>query len=119
MAERGILERLGHEVVFPAGQACCGQMHINSGYMDEALPVVTNHVEAFEAGEHQGELVTAEPGHGVALADARDDALRDLLEDPVAHRVAQGVVDELEAVDVHEQHAQSLAGAMRLHHRHL
>ncbi|GAA4393158.1 heterodisulfide reductase-related iron-sulfur binding cluster [Brevibacterium pityocampae] len=44
-----ILERLGHEVVFPAGQACCGQMHINSGKFREAYPVVRNHVEAFEA----------------------------------------------------------------------
>lgn len=42
-----ILERLGHEVVFPPGQACCGQMHVNSGYFKEALPVVRNHVEAF------------------------------------------------------------------------
>ncbi|MDQ3156232.1 MAG: (Fe-S)-binding protein [Actinomycetota bacterium] len=43
-----ILEWLGHEVVFPAGQACCGQMHVNSGYFKEALPVVANHVRAFE-----------------------------------------------------------------------
>ncbi|NGN85553.1 heterodisulfide reductase-related iron-sulfur binding cluster, partial [Arthrobacter silviterrae] len=35
-----ILERLGHEVVFPPGQACCGQMHVNSGYFKEAHPVV-------------------------------------------------------------------------------
>src|SRR6476661_2047287 len=32
-----ILERLGHEVVFPSGQACCGQMHVNSGYLKEAV----------------------------------------------------------------------------------
>jgi L-lactate dehydrogenase complex protein LldE len=32
-----VLERLGHEVVFPAEQTCCGQMHANSGYRDEAL----------------------------------------------------------------------------------
>ncbi len=31
-----VLERLGHEVVFPAEQTCCGQMHLNSGYRDEA-----------------------------------------------------------------------------------
>ena len=31
-----VLERLGHEVVFPAEQTCCGQMHMNSGYRDEA-----------------------------------------------------------------------------------
>ena len=31
-----LLERLGHEVVFPLEQTCCGQMHLNSGYRDEA-----------------------------------------------------------------------------------
>jgi L-lactate dehydrogenase complex protein LldE len=31
-----VLERLGHEVVFPAEQTCCGQMHLNSGYAAEA-----------------------------------------------------------------------------------
>jgi L-lactate dehydrogenase complex protein LldE len=43
-----VLERLGHEVVFPAGQTCCGQMHVNTGYLDEALPLVRRHVEVFE-----------------------------------------------------------------------
>ncbi|MDO8150511.1 (Fe-S)-binding protein [Isoptericola sp. b408] len=42
-----LLERLGHDVVFPRGQACCGQMHINTGYVEEAVPVVRNHVETF------------------------------------------------------------------------
>jgi L-lactate dehydrogenase complex protein LldE len=31
-----VLERLGHEVVFPRAQTCCGQLHLNSGYRDEA-----------------------------------------------------------------------------------
>lgn len=31
-----VLERLGHEVVFPERQTCCGQMHANSGYRREA-----------------------------------------------------------------------------------
>jgi L-lactate dehydrogenase complex protein LldE len=31
-----VLERLGHEVVFPERQTCCGQMHLNSGYAGEA-----------------------------------------------------------------------------------
>ena len=30
-----VLERLGHEVVFPAEQTCCGQMHGNTGYEPE------------------------------------------------------------------------------------
>ncbi len=47
-----LLERLGHEVVFPADQACCGQMHINTGYFREALPVVRHHVEVFSAADY-------------------------------------------------------------------
>ncbi len=43
-----LLERLGHEVAFPSGQTCCGQMHINTGYLKEAVGVVANHVAAFE-----------------------------------------------------------------------
>jgi L-lactate dehydrogenase complex protein LldE len=31
-----VLERLGHEIAFPADQTCCGQMHLNSGYREEA-----------------------------------------------------------------------------------
>ena len=31
-----VLERLGHDVVFPEEQTCCGQMHLNSGYRDQA-----------------------------------------------------------------------------------
>ena len=43
-----LLERLGHEVVFPPEQTCCGQMHINTGYLVEATDLVRNHVEVFE-----------------------------------------------------------------------
>ena len=42
-----LIERLGHEVVFPAGQTCCGQMHINTGYRREAVALVRRHVEVF------------------------------------------------------------------------
>ena len=47
-----ILERLGHEVVFPPGQVCCSQMHVNSGYMEDALPVVRNHVRTFMKADY-------------------------------------------------------------------
>ena len=59
-----ILERLGHTVVFPAGQACCGQMHMNSGYFPEAVPVVRNHVEAFETADY--DVAVAPSGSCVA-----------------------------------------------------
>ncbi|MGI9665841.1 MAG: (Fe-S)-binding protein [Acidimicrobiia bacterium] len=43
-----VLERLGHEVVFPEQQSCCGQMHINSGYQHQTIPLIQNYVDAFE-----------------------------------------------------------------------
>jgi L-lactate dehydrogenase complex protein LldE len=46
-----LLERLGHEVEFPTGQTCCGQMHINSGYHRDALPLVGHHVATFDRYE--------------------------------------------------------------------
>jgi L-lactate dehydrogenase complex protein LldE len=42
-----VLERLGHEVVFPAEQTCCGQMHVNSGYRGDALALARRFVEVF------------------------------------------------------------------------
>ncbi|WP_433686403.1 (Fe-S)-binding protein [Micromonospora carbonacea] len=42
-----LLERLGHDVVFPEGQTCCGQMHVNTGYPDDALRLVRRHVRVF------------------------------------------------------------------------
>ena len=35
-----LLERLGHAVDFPVEQTCCGQMHSNTGYQREAIPLV-------------------------------------------------------------------------------
>ncbi|WBB50347.1 (Fe-S)-binding protein [Verrucosispora sp. WMMA2044] len=43
-----LLERLGHEVVFPDGQTCCGQMHVNTGYQAQAVPLVRRHVRTFD-----------------------------------------------------------------------
>ena len=42
-----VLERLGHRVEFPAGQACCGQMHFNTGYRREATPMARGFMAAF------------------------------------------------------------------------
>jgi L-lactate dehydrogenase complex protein LldE len=42
-----LLERLGHEVVFPPDQTCCGQMHVNTGYQRDALPLVRRYATAF------------------------------------------------------------------------
>ena len=42
-----ILERLGHEVVVPADQTCCGQMHMNSGYRRDALPLAERFIATY------------------------------------------------------------------------
>ena len=63
--------------------------------------------------EQERELVAAEPGEGVARADRRGEAPRDLLEQLVAGVVAERVVHLLEAVEVDEQHGERLAGARR------
>jgi L-lactate dehydrogenase complex protein LldE len=46
-----VLERLGHTVDFPAGQTCCGQMHWNTGYQDEAMPLLRRFVDQFKSSE--------------------------------------------------------------------
>src|SRR5919107_740406 len=42
-----VLERIGVEVDFPYAQTCCGQMHLNTGYQREAIPLVRRFVEVF------------------------------------------------------------------------
>ena len=43
-----LLDRLAHGVAFPAEQTCCGQMHVNTGYVADAVPIVRTFVNAFE-----------------------------------------------------------------------
>ncbi|WP_433983534.1 (Fe-S)-binding protein [Tunturiibacter empetritectus] len=46
-----VLERLGHMVEFPRGQTCCGQMHYNTGYQAEAMPLLERFVAQFRGAE--------------------------------------------------------------------
>ena len=51
-----VLDRLGVEVEFPAGQTCCGQPAFNSGYREDALAVAERFVSIFgEALEGSGD----------------------------------------------------------------
>jgi L-lactate dehydrogenase complex protein LldE len=42
-----LLRRLGVDVEFPAAQTCCAQPMVNTGYLDEAVPVVRTFTGAF------------------------------------------------------------------------
>lgn len=107
-----LLERLGHEVFFPEQQACCGQMHVNTGYFAEALPVIRNHVRAFEPvldGEWDAVVVpsgscTGSIRHQQAMVARRlgDDALAEVAErvSDRTYELSELLVDVLGVVDV-------------------
>lgn len=75
-----LLRRLGVQVEVPLQQTCCGQMHVNTGYPREALPLVRNHVKAFASYD----VIVAPSGsyaasirhqHPVLARSAADEAL--------------------------------------------
>ena len=66
-----------------------------------------------EVGDDDRELIAAEAGDGVGLAQNNLQTLRDLLEDVVAGLVTEGVVDLLEPVEVHQQEADRAGAAAR------
>ncbi len=102
-----LLERLGHEVVFPAAQTCCGQMHVNTGYQREAVPLVRHHVETFEPYDvivapsgscvgsvrHQHAMVASGAGDDVLAARATEVAAR-------TYELSELLVDVLGVEDV-------------------
>ena len=75
--------------------------------LDQARGDLRHRLLGLDVGEQQQELVAADPGHHVLAARHRLQALADLLEHEVADRVAVGVVDRLEAVEVDEQQRQA------------
>jgi len=46
-----LLERLGQQVEFPQAQTCCGQMHVNTGYQRQALPLIRRFADTFAGYE--------------------------------------------------------------------
>ena len=69
------------------------------------------------AFDQRHELVAAQARDDVAAAHAAGDAATDLAQRLVAHRVAQAVVDQLEAVDVDEQQREAALVALGLRQR--
>ena len=67
-----------------------------------------------EVLDERDEFVAAETGDGVAFPQAHSQARRSLLQQPVAERVAERIVDELEAIEIEEQQGHRLAVALRV-----
>jgi L-lactate dehydrogenase complex protein LldE len=102
-----VLERLGVEVDFPLEQTCCGQMHFNTGYQREAIPLVRRFVEVFDGYE----AVVAPSGSCVSMvrelypmaADlAEDRRLRERVEElgPKVFELSEFLVKKLGVEDV-------------------
>jgi L-lactate dehydrogenase complex protein LldE len=102
-----VLRRLGVDVEFPEAQTCCGQPMVNTGYLDEAVPVLRSFVSAFEgfdavvtpSGSCAG---TARHQHGVVAHRSGDAALVGAVAElgPRVHELSEFLVDVLGVTDV-------------------
>jgi L-lactate dehydrogenase complex protein LldE len=102
-----VLERLGVEVDFPVEQTCCGQMHFNTGYQREAIPLVRRFVEIFSPYD----AVVAPSGSCVGMVRelypmaanlANDSRLAEKVEElaPKVFELSEFLVKELKVTDV-------------------
>jgi glycolate oxidase iron-sulfur subunit len=82
-ASQSLLERLGHNVVIPPGQTCCGALHQHAGEPDKARVLMQRTVEAFETQDFEVVISTAS-GCGAQLAEYGD-----RLRSEPAHRLAR------------------------------
>lgn len=102
-----LLRRLGVEVDFPSAQTCCAQPMVNTGYLDEAVPVVRTFVDAFAgydaivtpsgscagSARHQHALVARRSGDPVLAAAVAETS-------PRVYELTEFLVDVLGVVDV-------------------
>lgn len=102
-----LLERLGHTVVFPQPQTCCGQMHLNAGYRPEGLALARASIDVLadvEAVVVPSASCAATMRHLWADA-ATDEGDRALAADaaalaPRVHELTELLVDVLGTTDV-------------------
>lgn len=102
-----VLRRLGVDVDFPTAQTCCGQPMVNTGYLDEAVPVVRSFVRAFEgydavvtpSGSCAG---SARHQHSIVARRSGDAGLAAAVEEvsPRVHELSEFIVDVLGVEDV-------------------
>lgn len=102
-----LLRRLGVTVEVPEAQTCCGQPMVNTGYLDEAVPLVRNFVEAFAGYDHivvpSGSCAgSVRHQHGLVATRSGDAALADAVArtSPRTLELSEFLVDVLGLVDV-------------------
>jgi L-lactate dehydrogenase complex protein LldE len=102
-----LLTRLGVDVDFPEAQTCCAQPMVNTGYLDEAVPVVRTFVDAFAgydavvtpSGSCAG---SARHQHGIVARRSGDVGLEAAVAElsPKVHELSEFLVDVLGVTDV-------------------
>ncbi|MBA2955326.1 (Fe-S)-binding protein [Nocardioides sp. MAH-18] len=102
-----LLRRLGVDVEFPESQTCCAQPMVNTGYLDEAVPVVRNFVDAFAGYDA---VVTpsgscagcARHQHSIVARRSGDASLAAAVEttSPKVYELSEFLVDVLGVTDV-------------------
>jgi L-lactate dehydrogenase complex protein LldE len=102
-----LLERLDVHVEFPPEQTCCGQLHFNTGYRDEALALTRRFVRQFASYDR---VVTPSAScaamirhhYPILAAEAGDPALvRDVAAiSPRVRELTELLVDDLGVTDV-------------------
>jgi L-lactate dehydrogenase complex protein LldE len=102
-----VLERLGHDVVFPTEQTCCGQMHLNAGYRQEGLHLAQRFRQVFSdydviVSPSASCVGTVRDLYSTSARSLGDDALADDLEE-VGRRTyefSEFLTDVLQVSDV-------------------
>lgn len=86
-----VLAANGCEVVIPAGQNCCGALHVHAGIRDVARELARRNIEVF-LGEQFDALITNAAGCGSTLKEYGEL----LPEDPRAHEFSKKMLDVTE-----------------------
>ena len=109
IATVAVLERRGHSVSFPEEQTCCGQMHSNSGYTEEATRLLRHFVDTFSSDAF--DAIVAPSGSCAAMVEdqyarlAKQSGDEQLIEavaalTPRVFELSQFLVGELDVEDV-------------------
>ena len=113
-----LLRRLGVDADFPAAQTCCGQPMVNTGYLDEAVPVVRSFVTAFEGYDYvvtpSGSCAgSARHQHSIVARRSGDTTLQEAVAQsaPRVLELTEFLVDVLGVTDV----GASFAGRVTYH----
>ena len=93
-----LLERLGCAVEFRAEQTCCGQLHGNSGYEDEARPLARRFQRVF--GDADADAVVSPSASCVGFVREHYGRIGVPFSGPPVYELSEFVVDVLGAEDV-------------------